>query len=146
MAYSPMQYEGARRDLDYQYGTDSASNAYGRFVSQQRGNRGLADTTRGYQRGMPSLQSNFGRRGLGGGGISSGVQQGALNRYIGDYQRDWGRQQQDMAQQQQQFDVSDQMRDQWYTNSIADLELQRQRDISAAASNIDALRQYLGGL
>ena len=146
MSYNPANYEGQKRNLDYDYGTGAAQNAYGRFISQQRGNRQLGDMTRGYERGMPKLQASFGARGLGGGGISSGVQQGALNRYVGDYQRGFGRQQQDMAQEQQGFDISDQMRNQWYTGALGDMELQRQNDISTAAMNIDALRNYLGGL
>lgn len=146
MAYNPAQYEGARRNVEDQWNQNATQNAYGRFVSQQRGNRNLSDMTRGYQRGMPGLQSSFNRRGLAGGGISSGVQQGALNRYIGDYNRSYGRGQQDLANEQQQFDISDQMNNIWYQGALGDLELQKQNDIAMTAMNIDALRQYLGGL
>lgn len=146
MSYSPAQYEGARRNVEDQWNQNSSANAFGRFISQQRGNRSLSDMNRSYSRGMPGLQSSFNRRGLAGGGISSGVQQDALNRYIGDYQRGFGRASQDLTQQLQGYDLSDQMNNTWYNQALGDLELQRQRDISAAAMNIDSLRQYLGGL
>lgn len=146
MAYNPAQYEGARRNIEDKWNANASQNAYGRFISQQRGNRGLSDMNRGYSRGMPGLQSSFNRRGLAGGGLSSGVQQGALNRYVGDYQRGFGRAQQDLSQTMQGYDLSDQMNNIWYQGAVGDMELQQQNDIAAAASNIDALRQYLGGL
>ena len=35
--YNPAGYEASSRDVNYRAATDSANNAYGRFISQQPG-------------------------------------------------------------------------------------------------------------
>ena len=144
--YNPANYEASRRTVEYDYGRNSANNAYGRFLSQQRGSRQLSDMSRGFERGYPGLQANLNRRGVSGAGINSGIETGAMQRYLGDFTRNYGRAQVDFDQEQQQYDIGQQLLDQWRQGALADLGLNEQNDISAAASNIEALRAYLGGL
>ncbi len=143
--YNPATYEGSRRTIEYDYNRNAANNAYGRFLSQQRGSRQLGDMTRGFKESYPSYRAGFAQRGLSGGGLTSGVQRNAMQRFVGDYTRDYGRAQQDLTAELQQFDVSDQQNDQWRQGALADLELQRQNEIAQAAANISMLRQYFGG-
>jgi hypothetical protein len=149
MAYTPPDYGGYGRqkaDVQYKYGQDSVTNAYGRFISQQRGERGLADSYRGYQRQFPQQTSQFGQRGLSGSGLSSGVMQNSMNNFVGDFARDYGRQQQDLTQNLQQFDLGQVNLDSWRQQQMQAIEAQKQRDIANDAAQLDYLRQMVGGL
>ena len=146
MAYDYGNYERSKNDANYRYGTESATNAYGRFISQQRGSRDLGDMSRNFGRQMPLQKSQFGQRGLAGPGVQSGVMQNSMNNYLGDYARGYGRQQQDTTQQLQGYDLNQDNLNSWYQQSLGDIEGQKARDIAMDASQIDALRQQVGGL
>lgn len=139
-------YERQRGDVDYQYGTQAANNAYGRFISQQRGSRSLGDMQQNFQRQTPLYKSQFTQRGLSGGGITSGTMQNSMRNYLGDYGRDFGRQLQDTTQELQQYDLNQNdltaWRDQQYTN----IEAQRARDLADKAAQIEWLRSIVGGI
>jgi hypothetical protein len=139
-------YTREANDLQYRYNTDRAQNAYGRFLSQQRGARSLGDLTRGFQRQLPTYRAHFGQRGLAGAGINSGTMQRAMGTYLGDYARDYGRVQQDATQEAQNYDLQAAQLDAYYNNSLADLEARKKGDIANAALAIEALRPYLGGI
>jgi hypothetical protein len=139
-------YERQRADVNYKYGTESTTNAYGRFISQQRGERGLNDSYRGYQRQFPQQTSQFGRRGLSGNGVSSGVMQNSMNNFVGDFGRNFGRQQQDLTQELQQYDFGQVNLDAWRQQQMQGIEAQKQRDIANDAAQLDYLRQIVGGL
>lgn len=139
-------YQRSRGDIDYQYGTQSINNAYGRFLSQQRGQRGLGDMTRQFQRQYPRVAASFGQRGLGGGGINSGVQRQSMQRYIGDYGREYGRASQDLTMQLQNYDLNQANLDQWRSQAITDLEAQKAIDRSSTAATLEQLRDLLGRL
>jgi len=146
MAYDYGGYERARGDIDYKYSTDSTNNAYGRFISQQRGSRQLGDMTRGFQRQYPRNTASFAQRGVAGGGVKSGIMNEAMNRYIGDYTRDYGRAQQDITQGLQQYDLNQANLNQWRKDSISGLEAQKANEIARAAEGIQYIKQMLGSL
>lgn len=139
-------YESQRRGIENKYTTDAASNAYGRFLSQQRGQRGLSDMTDQFNRNYTPYRSTFAQRGLAGGDVSSGIQRGAMQRYVGDYYQNYGRAQQDLTQNLQQYDLSQSQLDSWRQNELANLQLQQAQEIASAAQNLEALRAYLGGI
>ena len=149
MPYTPPAYGDYGRqkaDTQYKYGQDSVSNAYGRFISQQRGQRGLEDSYQGYQRQFPQQTAQFGQRGLSGSGVNSGVMRNSMNNFIGDFARDYGRQQQDMTQELQGFDLSQTNLDAWRDQSMAAIDARKQRDIANDAGQLTWLRQMVGGL
>jgi len=149
MAYDAPDYGGYDRqkaDTQYKYSQDSVSNAYGRFLGQQRGNRNLSDSYRNYQRGTPKFRSGLAQRGVAGPGVGGGLQQQAMDRYVGDFARDYGRQQQDLTQQNQQFDLSQANLDNWRSQSMAAIEADKQRSIANDAAQMEYLRQLVGGL
>ena len=82
------RYQQQASDLQYRYNTDKAQNAYGRFLSQQRGERGLGGLQRTFQRSLPDYKAGFSQRGLAGPGIRSGSMNRAMGNYLGDYARD----------------------------------------------------------
>lgn len=139
-------YAQQSADLQYRYNTDKAQNAYGRFLSQQRGSRSLGDMSRSFSRGLPNFKSSFGQRGLSGPGVQSGTMRRSMGNMLGDYNRDYSRAQQDITGELQQFDLESAQQDAYYNNSLAALEQQKQQDIANAALAIEALRPFLGGV
>lgn len=138
-------YDRQASDLQYRFNTDSSTNAYGRFLSQQRGNRSLTDTNMAFTRGLPNAYASYNQRGLSGAGIHSGTQQRAMGNYLGDYATNYQRQQQDLTQDLQQYDLNQANSQAYYNNSLADLQVQKQNAIANAALGIESLRPYLGG-
>lgn len=144
--YDSGSYERQKRDVEYDYGTQSATNAYGRFLSQQRGERGLGDMSRQFGNSYAPYKAQFGQRGLAGNGIQSGVQQQAMSNYVGDYARNYGYAQQDMTQQLQQYDQNQNNFDAFRQQSLADIEAQKAQSIANDAQALEYLRQLVGGL
>jgi len=139
-------YERQRGDINYKYSQDAANNAYGRFISQQRGERNLGDMQQGFQRAYPGYKANFGQRGFGGGGVNSGAMQQSMNRYVGDYTQDYGRMQQDQTLEQQQYELQQKNSDQWRQQALQDVETSKANDIANAALNLQYWQQMMGAL
>lgn len=139
-------YTQAASDLQYRYNTDRAQNAYGRFLSQQRGQRSLGDMSTSFNRQLPGYKAAWSQRGMAMPGINSGVAQRSMRNYLGDYAQQYGRAQQDAQQEAQNYDLQGAQMDAYYNNSLAALEQQKQQDIANAAAAIEALRPFLGGL
>jgi hypothetical protein len=139
-------YERARGDIDYRYSNEAATNAYGRFISQQRGERGLGDMSRSFQRSFPNYQAQFNQRGLRQPGVNSGTMQQSMNRFIGDFDRSYTRGQQDMTMQDQQFEMNQRNLDEWREQALGSLESQKANEIANAAINLDYWRRATGGL
>lgn len=140
------QYDQQGADLQYRYNTDRTANAYGRFLSQQRGTRALGDLKQGFQRSLPGYKANFGQRGLSGPGVRSGSMQRSMQNFLGDYAQTYGRAQLDAQQEAAQYDQSAAQLDAYYNNSLAAIEAARQQEIANAAQAIEMLRPLLGGL
>ncbi len=138
-------YQRAADTLGYQYTGSQATNAYGRFLAQSRGERDLGDMHRSFQRQLPGAYAQYNQRGLSGAGIKSGTQHRAMGNYLGDYVQNYGRGQQDIAQNLQQYDLTGLQNTADYQNSLAQLEVQKQTEIANAALGIQALRPYFGG-
>ena len=144
--YNAGYYDQQSADLNYRYNTDKAQNAYGRFLSQQRGERTLGDMSKNFNRGLPNYRAQFGQRGLSGGGIRSGAMNRSMRNMLGDYSTDYSRTQQDVTQELQQHDLAGTQLDAYLNNSLAALDQQKQYDIMNAALSIEAMRPFLGGL
>jgi hypothetical protein len=139
-------YEAQRRGVEDTYAAGMAQNAFSRTLSQTRGNRSLSDMSRGFNRALPTFTSSFAQRGLGGGGIHSGVMQQSMGNYLGDFTRDYGNAQNDLTDTLRGYDLQGAQLGAQRTSSLADIELARNREIAFAAQNIEALRSMLGGL
>lgn len=140
------QYNAAQSDLQYRYNTDRANNAYGRFLSQQRGQRSLEDLNTTYSRGIGKVRSNFSSRGLAGPGIRSGTMRRSIGNYLNDFAQSYGRAQLDSQQEAANYDRQAADLDSYYQQQMAAIEQQKQTEISNTALAIEQLRQLLGGL
>lgn len=139
-------YERSTADINYKYGNEAATNAYGRFLSQQRGQRNLGDMQQAYGRAYPGYKAQFAQRGMAGPGVQSGVMQNSMNRFVGDYAQQYQRAQQDQTLEQQQYDMNQRNLDQWRQTATQDVEDRKANDIANAAINLQLWRQQMGGL
>jgi hypothetical protein len=144
--YNSGYYAQQASDAQYRANTDLANNAYGRFLSQQRGSRSLGDMSQRFGRQLPGFKSSYTQRGMAGPGIQSGVYNRSLSNYLGDYNRDYSRLQQDTQQEAQNYDLQSAQVNAYLNSSLANIEQSKQNDIANAALMLEALRPYLGGL
>ena len=139
-------WERQRGSINNRYGTESAMNAYGRFISQQRGSRQLGDMSRQFGRQTPIFKSQFGQRGLAGPSVKSGVMQNSMQNYLGDYGRDYGRSQQETTQTLQGYDLNQDNLNSWRQQQMADIEASKATAIANDAAQLEWLRSIVGGL
>ena len=139
-------YERQRGDINYKYGNEAATNAYGRFLSQQRGERNLGDMSQQFGRSYAPYKSQFGQRGLSQPGVRSGSMQQSMNQYVGDYAQQYQRGQQDMTLEGQQYDLQQNQLDQWRQQALQDVETSKANEIANAALNLQYWRQAMGGM
>ena len=138
-------YESQRRGIESGYAANMASNAFARTLGQQRGTRDLNMMTDTFRRGTPTFTSGFAQRGFGA-GMRSGTMQQSMQNYLGDFTQQYGQAQNDLTDTLRQFDLQAAQYGAQRTNSIADLEMAKARDVAFAASNIEALRAAFGGM
>jgi hypothetical protein len=140
MAIDTSVYERQRRGIGEDYAAKSATNAYSRFLSQQRGERNIADYTQGFQRKLPGLTAAYGRRGLAGGGVRSGVYANAMKRYVGDYGQQMNRALADQQSQLRQYDLTEAQLTSARDRALADMETDKAKEIALAATYLSALK------
>jgi hypothetical protein len=144
MAFDYVPYQQKQRALTEGLGAKKSANIYAQFLNKQRGNRQIADLTNTWKDKVPGLIGGYTQRGLAGPGVQSGIFQKGLTRF--DTQRQ-------TAMNDLSSTINDQ--DQVYrnqllsaeaqtANDLADLELQKQRDIAASAATLSAFKPYLG--
>lgn len=142
MAYTDigLAYEPKRRAAAQQRDAVMAQNAFSRFLSQQRGARQMSDLDKSMSRGLEGFGAGYGKRGL----RNSGLFQQATS----DYSQNWMTQRNDMLdalrQQLAQYDLNDAQQRAAYEDTVAEIELAKQRDILATASSLSGLRPFLG--
>lgn len=140
MAIDTSVYERQRRGIEEDYSSKSAINAYSRFLSQQRGERGITDYTQSFKRSMPKYTASYGRRGLTGGGVRSGVYQNAMRNYLGDYNQNLNRMYADQTTEGRQYDLTEAQLTAARDRSLADMETDKAKEIALAASYLSALK------
>lgn len=140
MAYDPSMFENRRRGLTQQYGAESAMNEYARMLAQQRGSRSLGEFQRQVTKQIPQFGRSFGRKGLQGQGVKSGL----FNRAIKEFGQEAARQQgyttQDLADEQRQFQLREAQARSGLEQSLLDLESEKARQIAESAQGLLALR------
>jgi hypothetical protein len=144
MAIDESIYEAQRRNVTNKYSQATASNALGRFIGQQRADRGIGDYTQNFQRQAPSYSAQYGKRGLYGAGVQSGVYSNAMRNYVGDYSQGLNRMYADKQTEMNQFDLNQANYESDRQSALSDIEAAKARDIANAASYIQALRGQSG--
>jgi len=145
MAIDTSIYERQRRGINEDYSTRAATNAYSRFISQQRGERGISDYTQSFQRQTPKFTASYGRRGLTGPGVRTGIYQNAMKNYLGDYNQNLNRMYADQATEARQYDLTEAQLASARDRALADMETDKAKEIAMAASYLSALKPTFSG-
>ena len=148
MAYDISLFEQQRRNLAEQYTQNAALNTYRRYLAETAGQRPITrleesafGTTSGGGLGeVPKLTASYGRRGLKGQGIKSGVYSRALGQYASDRARNLGYAKTDLANQMRGYDLGDTQALSSYKEGLSDIEGNKTRQIAADAQALLALR------
>ena len=148
MAFDPAIYEAARRSLFDQYAQEAALNAYQRYLAETRGQRPILQleeaafgrTAGGGLGQVPKLTSSYGRRGLQGTGVRSGVYNQALQNYAKQRTRQIGYAKQDLADTTRGYDLAGTQAQQRFDTGLSDLESSKARQISQDAAALLQLR------
>jgi hypothetical protein len=140
MPVDTSQFERRRRGIDDDYAAKRTANEFGRFTSQQRFHRDYGAFTRDFQRRFPNFNAGFGRRGLTGPNVQSGVHQRAMQDFVGDHTRQGAERQQDFQSEQTQFDQSAASFEAARQRALADLEAEKAAAMAQAALEIQGLR------
>lgn len=120
----------------------SLANQQAAFLGQQRGSRNLEAIKKSYMEGYQPLLAGYGRRGLGGPAVESGIMRSGLTKYAESMQKDFGTETQNtqdelnriaMTEAGQQADIED---------FLAELRLQKQQDILQSAMTLKGLGAY----
>jgi hypothetical protein len=133
MAYDPSAYEAQRRSLQQQYGAEGAMQAYSRFLTQQRGQRQQQSLSDQYRKAFPQLLSSYGRRGLTGPNVRSGIVSSGMSELAKKQLSDYGDMQQNLQQELGQYDLQSAMREANLYGGLSDLESQKARQIAEDA-------------
>jgi hypothetical protein len=105
MVYDPAAFERRRRATGAGFTAQSSMNEYARMLAQTRGSRSLGDFERNVTQAIPQFGRTYGKRGLYGQGVKSGIFNRALGEFGANAARSRGRLQEDIAQEQRGFDL-----------------------------------------
>jgi hypothetical protein len=137
MAYAYTE-QGALRRRQQQ----SLANQQASFYGQQRGRRKISNIERQYGEGFQPMLASYGRRGLGGPGVESGIMRSGLTRYAEALQRDLGAETQNMQEELNQIAMKEAAEQADLEDYLTALRLQQQADIFDSAQTIKSLGAY----
>ena len=148
MAFDPTYFEQQRRNLFNQYAQQAALNAYQRYLAETRAQRPITQleesafgrTPSGGLGQVPKLTSSYGRRGLQGMNIKSGIYNQALQSYAKNRAKDIGYAKEDLAGTTRGYNLADTQGLSNYEEGLKDLESDKARQIAADAQSLLQLR------
>lgn len=140
MAYNPAAYEARRRGYMNDYAATGAMNAYTQFLSQQRGQRDLANMYKQYDKAAPQVVAGYGRRGLNSANVKSGAFNTGLQDFASDRVSNTAQAQQGLAQQAAGYDLSNRQLGERYQSGLADLESEKAKQIEDDARELMKMR------
>lgn len=117
----------------------SIANRQAAFLGQQRGTRNIADLTRKLTEGFRPEMAGYGKRGLAGPKVVSGIQRRGLERYAANMQRAISEETQMLQDEQNSIAMAEAQSQADLEDYLTQLRLQKQRDIIGSAT---ALKQY----
>lgn len=115
-------YERNLADLQDKYGQDQATDAYAKFISQQRFKRQRDLSNQGFQRQFPEAVVGM-NRGMGS-RVRSGVFGSRLQNHFSDFNQNLGQLDQSQAAEQSQFELQAAQRKQAYQRALMLLQEQ----------------------
>lgn len=120
----------------------SIANTQAAFMGQQRGKRRIEDIQKQYKEGFTPMVAGYGRRGLGGPNVSSGIRTAGLEKYAQNLQRDLGVESQNLQDELNNLSLQDASEQADLESYLAQLRLQKQQAVISDAMNIKQMASY----
>ena len=120
----------------------SIANQQAALLGQQRGSRNIADITKAGVEGFNPQTSVYGRRGLAGPNVQSGIARKGLEDYAAGIQARLGAEQMSMQDELNKIAMDESMQQADLESYLAEQRLQKQRDIINAATQLRAFSSY----
>ncbi len=120
----------------------SLANQQAAFLGQQRGSRRISDVQRRYMEGYQPLLAGYGRRGLGGPSVQSGIMRQGLSQYAENLQRDLGSETQNMQDELNSIAMNEAAQQADLEDFLTAIRLQKQQDILNSATALRSLGAY----
>lgn len=120
----------------------SIANQQAALLGQQRGSRRIADITKAGIQGYNPLVSSYGRRGLSGPKVQSGITRKGLEDYAAGLQAQLGAEQTNIQDELQKIAMDESVQQADLEAYLADQRLQKQRDIINAATQLRQFASY----
>lgn len=119
----------------------SIANTQAATLGQQRGSRKISDITKQYVEGFQPKMAQYGRRGLAGPNVNSGIQRSGLEKYATNLQSNLGAETTNLQDQLNQISVDEAASQSELEQYLNDLNLAKNQRIIDTAT---ALRQLQG--
>lgn len=120
----------------------SIANQQAAMLGQQRGSRRIADITKAGVQGYNPLVSQYGRRGLAGPNVQSGITRKGLADYATGLQAQLGAEQTNIQDELQKIAMDEDLQQADLESYLAEQRLQKQRDIINAATQLRQFSSY----
>lgn len=139
MAYDPSYYNELAAQALRRYTENAAMNQYRRQMAETAGGRRIGEIEEaafGQRREVPRLTSTYGRRGLYGQGIRSGLFNKALADYATQRIRNLAEARGGLATQMRGFDLTGSQLQSQYQDTLYDIERRRLQAIAEDAAKL----------
>lgn len=120
----------------------SIANQQSAFFGQLRGSRAITDINEKYTKGFQPLVSSFGRRGLGGPNVKSGIRTSGLEQYAKSLQEDLGRETENQNMDTNNLMQNEASQQAGLNDYLAQLRLEKSKNIINTAVDIKSLGNY----
>lgn len=120
----------------------SIANQQAAMLGQQRGSRRIADITKAGVQGYNPLVSQYGRRGLAGPNVQSGITRKGLADYAAGLQAQLGAEQIGIQDELNKIAMEESVQQADLESYLAEQRLQKQRDIINAATQLRQFASY----
>tara|TARA_R110000822_G_scaffold218252_3_gene352700 strand:- start:467 stop:904 length:438 start_codon:yes stop_codon:yes gene_type:complete len=136
MAYNAAEFEARKRSLFENFGATGAMRTYSNTISQQRGNRALADLNTSFNKQAPQVVAGYGRSGRNTSNVKSGAFAKAMQEFAQNRSRQTSDAQQQLDEANYGYGLENRQAQTSYNSSVQDLEAEKSRQIAQDAQDI----------
>lgn len=112
------------------------------MLGQQRGQRNMAEIQRRYSEGVQPLVASYGRRGIGGPNVQSGIRTKGLEKYAESLQRELGEESRILQENLNEIQATEASEQADLQDYLAELNFEKSKKIMMDAQNIKSLASY----
>jgi len=112
------------------------------MLGQQRGQRNMAEIQRRYSEGTQPLVASYGRRGIGGPNVQSGIRTKGLEKYAESLQRELGEESRILQENLNEIQATEASEQADLQDFLTELNFEKSKKIMMDAQNIKSLASY----